>query len=95
MDIRDWRLKHEITMAEAAKRLGLDSARTYQRYETGENRPDAPMLVMIHKMTDGSVTVEDMHRLRFGWLRQNKPDAVPVLTAEIFDAMFCPEEAAE
>lgn len=88
MDIRDWRILNEMTMAEAAKRLGLDSARTYQRYETGENRPDAPMLVLIQRMTAGAVTVEDMHRLRLRWLRENRPGALAVLSTEVVDDLL-------
>ncbi|MBD9621864.1 hypothetical protein IB279_02780 [Ensifer sp. ENS06] len=63
-------------MAEAAFLLSIDSARTYQRYETGENRPDAPIMERIRLATSGEVTLDAMHRLRLEWLKMNKSDAV-------------------
>lgn len=63
-------------MAEAATLLAIDSARTYQRYETGENRPDAPLIERIRVETDGRVTLEDLHRQRLEWLKANKPEAL-------------------
>lgn len=63
-------------MAEAALLLSIESARTYQRYELGENRPDAPIMERIRVATSGEVTLEAMHTLRLHWLRTNKPEAV-------------------
>ncbi|HEV7321515.1 MAG TPA: hypothetical protein VGO04_23160 [Ensifer sp.] len=63
-------------MAEAALLLSIDSARTYQRYETGENRPDAPIMERIRVATSGEVTLDAMHSLRLDWLKLNKCDAV-------------------
>jgi transcriptional regulator with XRE-family HTH domain len=75
MNLKQWRLTRELTMAEASVLLGLESARTYQRYETGENRPDAPLVEKIMSVTDGGVMLEDLHRQRLDWLKENKPEA--------------------
>jgi transcriptional regulator with XRE-family HTH domain len=74
MDIRSWRSQRELTLADCAGRLGLDSSRTYHRYETGENRADADMVERIALMTDGSVAAEDMHQTRLAWLREHRPE---------------------
>ncbi|UFW79994.1 hypothetical protein [Rhizobium sp. SU303] len=63
-------------MAEAATLLSLKYAGSYQRYETGENRPDAPLTVRIIATTDGQVTLDDLHQQRLDWLKQNRPDAL-------------------
>lgn len=73
-------------MAEAAAMLCLDSPRTYQRYETGENRPDAPIVERICAVSGGEVTIHDLHVQRRAWLLANKPSAFdaksPVLRSE-------------
>lgn len=68
--------------------LSIESARTYQRYETGENRPDAPLVERIRNVSSGLVTVEDLHRQRLEWLKSNKPEVV----ADLLDVAA---EAAE
>lgn len=74
MNLNQWRQTRDMTMKEASILLGLESARTYQRYETGENRPDAPLIERIMAATDGAVTLADLHRQRLEWLRENKPE---------------------
>lgn len=73
-------------MAEAAALLCLDSPRTYQRYETGENRPDVPIVERICTVSGGGVTVHDLHMQRREWLFANKPSAfdakLPILRGE-------------
>jgi transcriptional regulator with XRE-family HTH domain len=76
MNLRAWRQTQQLTMAEAAVRICVDSARTYQRYETGENRPDAPVVERIRLVTCGSVSLSDLHQQRLDWLRANRPDVV-------------------
>lgn len=71
MKLKEWRLTRNMTLAEAAATLGMpgkNPSRTYQRYESGEKRPDAPLVEAIIAMTGGAVTVEDMHRARLDWL---------------------------
>lgn len=75
MHLKKWRLTQTLSMAEAAQRMGLESARTYHRYESGENRPDAPLVERILSVTEGAVTVQDLHQQRLDWLRENKPEA--------------------
>ena len=76
MDMKQWRKLNKLSMAEAAKLMSLENARAYQRYETGENRPDAPLVERIRAVTDGSVTAEDHHRQRLDWLKANRPELV-------------------
>lgn len=68
MTLHDWRLMRNMTVAAAAEFFGIPNARTYHRYETGENRPDAPLVEHFVKATDGSVTLADMHATRLSWL---------------------------
>ena len=69
-------------MAKAASLLALDSARAYQRYETGENRPDAHVVERIIQVSNGAIRLDDLHQQRLSWLRVNRPD----LVAEIMEA---------
>lgn len=72
-------------MAGAAALLSIPHAASYQRYETGENRPDAPMMVRIRLVTDREVTLDDLHEQRLAWLLERRPDLVleyPELSAE-------------
>lgn len=64
-----------LTMAEAATLLAVGYAGSYQRYETGANRPDAPLIEHIKTVTEGAVTLDDLHDQRLEWLRANRPDA--------------------
>ncbi|PWE58360.1 hypothetical protein DEM27_00045 [Metarhizobium album] len=72
-----------MTLASCALRLGVGHARNFQKYETGENRPDAPMIDRIIEMTGGAVTLQDMHEVRLEWLREHKPDVfiIPAIAA--------------
>ena len=47
--------------------------RTYQRYEEGENRIDAPLAERIMTFTSGAVSLQDLHDQRVSWLRDNRP----------------------
>lgn len=76
MDMKSWRLAGGLSMARAASLLSLDSARAYQRYETGENRPDAHVVERIIRVSEGSITLVDLHRQRLQWLAANRPELV-------------------
>ena len=67
-------------MGEAAQLLGLGFAASYNRYETGENRPDAPMVERILRITEQVVGLEDLHRQRLDWLRDKRPDLFALAT---------------
>lgn len=75
MTLIEWRQQEKLTLTECASRFGLGSARTYQRYETGENRPSAVLAEKIEQATSGIVTVADLHRTRLAWERANGADA--------------------
>ena len=42
--LRRWRQSHDITLAEAAQRLGAHSLNAYARYEKGRNEPTVSMM---------------------------------------------------
>ncbi|WP_457662221.1 helix-turn-helix domain-containing protein [Sinorhizobium medicae] len=86
MDLRAWRTENGLTMSEAATLLSIESARTYQRYETGENRPDAPLVERIRSVSGGLVMAEDLHRQRLEWLKSNKPETVASLIDMVAEA---------
>lgn len=75
MILREWRQTQSKTMRECAELLGLSDARSYQRYESGEQWPSAPAIENIAAMTGNLVTVADLHTQRLEWLRENKPGA--------------------
>ncbi|WP_019279697.1 helix-turn-helix domain-containing protein [Rhizobium grahamii] len=75
MRLKLWRQTHEHTLAEMAGILAIENARTYQRYEDGENRADAPLVERILAATEGAVSLDDLHQQRLDWLRANKPEA--------------------
>lgn len=77
MKLKEWRLTHEKTLNECAVLFGIRNLRTYQRYETGENRADADLVDTIVRITGGSVTAADMHEQRLAWLRENHPEKFP------------------
>lgn len=54
--------------------LSIENARTYQRYEDGENRADAHIVVRISDLTGCAVGATDMHDQRIDWLRENRPE---------------------
>lgn len=74
MTLRQWRLTQGKTLEECARHFGLKSARTYQRYETGENRPDADLVDVFVRLSGGAVTAADMHQTRLDWLKANHPE---------------------
>ncbi|KQR27224.1 hypothetical protein ASF91_19600 [Rhizobium sp. Leaf155] len=62
--------------------LGIERARTYQRYEEGENRADAHLVERIRLATKDEVGVIDMHNQRLEWLRANRSDLFALEAAE-------------
>ncbi|MBO9125483.1 helix-turn-helix transcriptional regulator [Rhizobium sp. 16-488-2a] len=74
MHMKQWRQQQGLTMEEAAALLQVEYAGSYQRYETGENRPDAPMAERIRLVSGGVVTLEDLHQQRLEWLKIRRPE---------------------
>lgn len=77
MKLKEWRLTQQKTLRDCAEALGLGDARVYQRYESGEQWPSAPIVEALLDMTGRTVTVEDLHKQRLEWFRANKPDSFP------------------
>lgn len=71
MRLIQWRSDRKLSQAEAARLLGLGSARTFQRYETGEREAGAEVVEAIKIGTDHAVTADDMQATRLEWVRQN------------------------
>ncbi len=50
--LRRWRLAHNLTLQEAAERLGVTSLNSYARYEKGKNEPTISMMErLIHAIS--------------------------------------------
>lgn len=69
MRLKEWRLTQSLTLLQCARLFECNSARTYQRYEDGMHRTDAPLVERIAELTGGAVTAQDMHETRLEWLR--------------------------
>jgi len=82
MKLITWRKQRNLSQANMAQFLGLAGARTFQRYECGENRADAPLVELIQAKTEGAVTAQDMHEIRLSWLRVNKPNQVAAISSD-------------
>jgi len=82
MKLTQWRLTHTKTLTECAALFGLASARTYQRYETGETRADADLVEVITARTMGDVKAADMYNTRLEWLKANRPERFSTEAAE-------------
>lgn len=74
MNLKQWRQTHQKTLQECAAFFGVRNARTYQRYETGENRADADLVDVFVRLSGGAVTAADMHQTRLDWLKANHPE---------------------
>lgn len=77
MLFRTWRIEKGLSIAEAARSLGIGGINpggTLVRIEIGSRQPDADMVARIEVFTDGRVTAQDMHAVRLAWLRQNRPE---------------------
>lgn len=82
MRLKQWRHTRGKTLADMAALLGIERARTYQRYEEGENRADAHLVERIRLATKDEVGVIDMHNQRLEWLRANRSDLFALEAAE-------------
>ncbi len=74
MDLKSWRVKNKLTLAELASQLGItgpNPGRNLQRIETGENRPDADLIDAIARHTGGKVNASAMNETRLAWLKSN------------------------
>lgn len=59
MKLSEWRKKHDLTMVQAAERLGLSQA-SISRIEAGEQWPDRKTVEKIMAATDGEVGPNDL-----------------------------------
>lgn len=70
MLLKEWRKTNKWTLERLAAELdvpGKSPAGTVQRWESGQSRPDADVIERIVRLTNGSVTANDMHALRLAW----------------------------
>jgi transcriptional regulator with XRE-family HTH domain len=58
MNLRSWRLKEELTLAEMGEMIGKSHS-TVLRLESGAIRPDPDTIKAIFDATDGAVTLDD------------------------------------
>lgn len=77
MSLREWRLVRKLGLAETARALGISGVNpggTLARIEVGSRQPDADMIERIVILTGGAVSADDMHSVRLGWLKTNRPE---------------------
>ena len=58
MTLKDYRMRHKLSQAEVAQRLGFDVT-TISKYENGAILPSLPAMMLIKIMTAGAVDMED------------------------------------
>jgi transcriptional regulator with XRE-family HTH domain len=70
-----WRERENLTLKEAAKRLGVSSASCVFRYERGERETPNSVTMAYARESGGEVTAEDLHRARKRFLRAQERSA--------------------
>lgn len=71
MPPQSWRESQGLSQAALAKRAGIggvNPARTYARYETGESMAPAGIIAAIEKLSVGAVDANAFHRVRLAYL---------------------------
>lgn len=64
-----WRHKSKLTLAEVAALVGVASAMTVKRYETGAREVPNSIALSYERVSMGAVTAEDLNRARRKFLR--------------------------
>lgn len=83
MKLRDWRIQNNKSQRGCSEALGLaGGARSFQRIETGETGVDADMAMRIISLTNGAVSLQDMHETRLDWIRRERPEKLTCVTRE-------------
>ena len=86
MDLRTWRQKQGLTLLELADRLGVQGssvaskATTVSRIERGLHAVDALVAEKIVNVTNGAVSVFDLHTTRKEWMLANTKALEPADT---------------
>lgn len=63
MKLSDWIEREGLTLAAAAKALGLPNATVVRRYAIGQHIPKRPAMTKIFERTGGLVAPADFYRL--------------------------------
>lgn len=63
MQLKDYLKQAELNYTEFAKRIGVATARTVQRYADGKRLPEPEIMRKINDATDGKVTPNDFHNI--------------------------------
>ncbi|MBC6714737.1 helix-turn-helix transcriptional regulator [Aurantimonas sp. DM33-3] len=74
MDLRTWRQKQGLTLLELAHRLGIggnNPSSQVSRIERGRHAVDALTAEKIVIVTNGQVSVLDLHNTRKAWMLEN------------------------
>ena len=72
MTLDDWMTERKMTAEELGKTLDC-SGQAVRRYRSGERMPDTEMAEKIIEISNGAVTVEDMHNARVEYLNKDLP----------------------
>lgn len=60
MNLKDWRIKAGLNQQQASAKAGIFNTE-WSRYETGRRKPSAETLALIHRLTDGAVSLGDFY----------------------------------
>lgn len=72
MDPAAWRKREKLTVRGAAKRLGIKSAMSVLRYESGEREAPNSVAIAYERESGGEVSAEDLNRVRKRFLRMEE-----------------------
>jgi transcriptional regulator with XRE-family HTH domain len=72
MDLAAYRTSHGLTWDLLAQKVGASSPRQVRAWALGIERPSETQRARIAEVTDGVVSVLQMHLVRLKWERQHK-----------------------
>lgn len=76
---KTWRQEAGLSLAQVAARAdiaGVNPARTYDRYEKGEQACPAPVVEVVRTLSAGKVDAESWQTVRLAFLQTQQPAGV-------------------
>lgn len=77
---RAWRMSLQMSQTSAAQRVGIEGknpARTWQRWESGQQEPPLRVVIAVEQISGGRVTAESWIAARHGLQRSGAIEARP------------------
>jgi DNA-binding transcriptional regulator YdaS (Cro superfamily) len=73
MRLIDWLSQNNITPTEMADRIGGVTVEAVKLWAAGNRMPETRNVLRIEAVTDGQVTVRDLHEARAEKLKETRP----------------------